>query len=170
MGLINPKPRFAYDDEANAVYDYVKQRDAALTEVYSAPDGVWNLFEVKRLILAGLPVEGARIEGPEPAPAPVASQIGGNPAVDPVSGQPLPAPGHEPNGAIRRPAPTPTGLSVAQLLGIKLSALQAAALGITPVQLSATGVTADQVAAWGLTAERADALNLTAEQRAVLMP
>lgn len=161
MGLINPKPRFAYDDESGMIYDYQTQRDVPLTPAYSASDGVWDLVEVKRLILASLPVESARI-----AVLP-AEELALHP--DPQDQEMEPMVGEEQaQGAA--PIPTPAALSVAQLLALKLSPLQAAALGITPAQMTATGVTAEQVAAWGLTPARAEALKLTPEQRAVLLP
>jgi hypothetical protein len=160
MGLINPKPRFAFDPDTDQVYDYLKQRDVPLTEDYSALDGVWDLLEVKRLILAGLPVEGARRYGPPPA-----EPLPGMPAGDPA----VPGPQPTTNAPATGGAGT-TGLSVEQLTALKLSALQAAALGLTPTQLTATGVTALQVDGWGMDAARAEALKLTAEQRAVLLP
>lgn len=166
MGLINPKPRFGYETESDRVYDYVVQRDVALTDRYEARDGVWNLHEVKRLILAGEPVEGARI----PSAAPVTSPP---PPFIPTNSDLVPAPSTSLPQDLQSAIPTKghvTGLSVAQLLELKLSALQAAALGITPTQMSATGLTATQVQAWALTPERAEALKLTAEQRAVLLP
>lgn len=142
MALINPKPRFGYDPETDAVYDYVKQKDVALTTDYAAGDGVWDLIEVKRLILAGLTVEGARRD---------------------LTAAELSPPSSAPEPAI-------TGLTGVQLTALKLSAVQAAALGLTPIQISVTGVTATQVRAWALTAARAEALKLTSEQRAVLLP
>jgi len=76
MGLINPKPRFGYDSDADMIYDYLVQRDVALSDAYRGPDGVWNLFEVKRLILSGQSVEYARLQVPaEPlAQPPVLSE------------------------------------------------------------------------------------------------
>ncbi len=173
MGLINPKPRFAYDPDTDLVYDYYKQRDVPLAAAYSAPDGLWDLYEVKRLILSGSPIEGARV-GPPPMPtaAPLAPtpQPGliaapsirniGNAAV--AAGAPFVI-----TGSGTRPI---TGLSAEQLTAMKLLPLQMAAMGITPVQMSVTGVTATQVESWGLTPARADALRLTPEQRSVLMP
>lgn len=159
MGLINPKPRFAYDDESGMIYDYQTQRDVPLTQAYSASDGVWNLAEVKRLILASLPVESARIA------VPPTEELAQEP--DPQGTEPMVG---EERAQGSAPILTAAALSVARLLALKLSPLQAAALGITPAQMTATGVTAEQIAAWGLTPERAEALKLTPEQRAVLLP
>lgn len=165
MGLINPKPRFGYDPEHNQVYDYVAQRDVPLG-LYEAKDGMWDLHEVKRLILAGQPIEAARseVEAKEEGVAnlkviPPASPAGTPAAPTPGAGSPPVEPLH---GNV--------GLSVAQLLALKLSPLQAAALAISPTQMTATGVTALQVEGWDMNAERADALKLTPEQRAVLLP
>lgn len=170
MGLINPKPRFGFDPEANSIYDYVLQRDLSiLADVYEAPDGPWNLVEVKRLILEGLPVEGARIPRPQPLSG----------VTELVSGTQSPPPNASHTQLSNLQVNTQgqntqhqavTGFSVAQLLGLKLTALQAAALGITPTQMNATGVTGSQVQDWALTPERAEALKLTPEQRQVLLP
>lgn len=159
MGLINPKPRFAYDDESGMIYDYQTQRDVPLMPAYSASDGVWNLVEVKRLILASLPVESARLALP---PTEELAQEPDAQDKEPMVGE------EQAQGSA--PIPAAAALSVARLLALKLSPLQAAALGITPAQMTATGVTAEQIAAWGLTPERAEALKLTPEQRAVLLP
>ena len=73
--LMNPKPRFAFDPTANRIFDYATSRDVELTEAYVAKDGIWNLLEVKALILAGEPIEAARVAGPSAAaPAPVRSR------------------------------------------------------------------------------------------------
>jgi len=162
MGLINPKPRFAYDDESDMVYDYVKQRDAELTDRYEAADGLWNLNDVKRLILSGQAVEAARVAGPPERP--VAPRQPDPPLQQPGTvDAPSKSAGEEKTVA-------GAGLSVPQLIALNLSPIQAAALRLTSAQLSATGVTAEQVQAWDMTPERADALKLTPEQRAVLLP
>ena len=143
MGLINPKPRFAYDDASDLVYDYVKQRDVELTDRYEAADGLWNLNDVKRLILSGQAVEAARVAGPSERP--VAPR-----QPDPPLQQP---------GTVVAPSQsadadkTWAGLSVPQLIALNLSPIQAAALRLTSAQLSATGVTAEQVKAWDMTPE-----------------
>jgi hypothetical protein len=177
MGLINPKPRFAWDDATDMVYDYIAQRDIPLAERYATDDGVWNLIAVKNLILSGQPVEGARIGPPEkakaatpvvpikpPTPGPGTQPAPSRAATDPETGKST-TDATPPTGQA-----APAGLSVAQLLALKLSPLQAAALGITAVQMTATGVPPSQVAGWGMNAERADALKLTEQQRAVLLP
>jgi len=174
MGLINPKPRFAYDDATDQVYDYVKQRDIALTDHYEAADGIWDLLEVKRLILAGQAVEEARIADLPRRPLPTAPP----PPVEQPGTQA--APSTESKGTLELEEPakeeaegqgkTLPGLSVAQLIALNLSPIQAAALGLTSAQLSATGVTAAQIANWGMNEERAEALKLTPAQRAILLP
>lgn len=97
MSLINPKPRFGYDADADAVYDYLTQRDEPLRDFYSAPDGVWDLFEVKRLILAGSTVEAARVAGPEQLSEPPTA-----PPEETVAPPAMPAPAAESS-----PAPVP---------------------------------------------------------------
>lgn len=165
MGLINPKPRFGYDPEQEMIYDYQGQRDLPIAGLHQAHDGVWDLLEVKRLILGGQPVEAARVGESNLANATSPPQ--------PPPNAPVPDAGLAAANILNEgfePAKPTAGLSVAELHALKLSALQSAALGITPTQLTQTGVTREQVAAWGLNAARADALKLTAEQRAALMP
>lgn len=163
--LINPKPRFGYDTAADKIYDYVAQRDVAIVDKYAAKDGVWNLLEVKRLILAGATIEAARRDysAAETAAKPTLKVVPKTAAATTAKtantpGQGDPAVPHVPGQA----------MSAAQVTALKLSAIQAAALGITPAMMSTTGVTAAQVHGWGLTTARADALKLTAEQRAAL--
>jgi hypothetical protein len=171
MNLINPKPRFGYNPDAEQIYDYVAQKDVAVSASYPAPDATWNLAEVKRLILAGLPIEAARI-GPGVAPAAKPKPTPPAPIANlrfPASAK-KPTPPSVPAAGAAVAHAHGTGMSVEQLKGLKLSALQAAALGLTTTQLTATGVTAAQVANWGMNAARADALKLTPEQRAVLLP
>ncbi len=169
MGLINPKPRFAYDDATDQVYDYIVQKDFPLTDKYIAPDGVWNLKEVKRLILAGQPCEAARIgNAPPPAKAPPKPLPQPGTQAAPSSGV-----GNTSSGEEKQNAPGKfyaTGLSVEQLQALKLSPLQCAALGLTRSQLDVTGVPASTIAGWDMNEARANALKLTAEQRAALMP
>src|SRR5712664_2847178 len=128
MGLINPKPRFAFDPDTGLVYDYAKQRDVPLTDDYSAADGVWDLLEVKRLILAGLSIEAALRYGPPPT-TPLqqgtATHIQSEtPNVGPAAGQ---IQAQTPNVPPASGSAGTTGLSVEQLTALKLSALQAAA-------------------------------------------
>lgn len=126
MGLINPKPRFGYETESGLMYDYVAQRDVALSNRYKAADGVWDLFAVKDLILSGQPVEAGRVGPAEKSPP-------GTPSKPPVPGPgTVAAPTTPTTGQLDNPpagqpfagtAPT-AALSVAQLLALKLSALQ----------------------------------------------
>lgn len=173
--LINPKPRFGFNPATDMVYDYVAQRDVALVDKYAGKDGVWDLLEVKRLILAGETIEGARRNytpaetAAKPSPKPVP-----NPGLTPA---PLTAQAiTKPRGATPDPADPAVhhipgqAMTPAQLIALRLTAMQAAAMGITPTMMNTTGVTAAQVQGWGLTTARADALKLTAEQRAVLLP
>jgi hypothetical protein len=162
--LIHPKPRFGYNPTTGLVYDYLAGRDAAPSEEpYESVDGVWDLNEVKAAIETGHPIEGALIERVRPKPA---AKAPGAPV--PNKGT-VKAPSKTADDG-KLPDPVKSGLSVAQLIGLGLSAVQCAALQITPQQLTATGVSAEQVAGWELTPERADALKLTPQQRAVLMP
>ena len=48
MSIINQKPRFGYDTEANDIYDYELNKHVPLSDANNGTDGVWNLFEVKR--------------------------------------------------------------------------------------------------------------------------
>jgi hypothetical protein len=169
--LINPKPRFGFNPMTGLLYDYVAQRDLAVTDkVYDAVDGTWNLVAVRDAILANQPIEGAHLtikkvapfrpnSGPARTPAP-------GPAAAPTT---LVAKPDQPTttDANKRPV---TGLSAEQLNGLKLTAIQVAVLGITPTQLTATGVPPAQVESWRINEARADALKLTPEQRAVLLP
>jgi hypothetical protein len=167
MGLINPKPRFAYDDTANQVYDYLVQKDVPLEDRYKAPDGVWNLNEVKRLILAGLPCEGALVSKPDP-------KAKGPPPKAPVppagSGlQTASTGGKESKKAGGSDLFPKDGLSAEQLGALKLTPLQAAALGLTRSQMDVVGVPASTIKGWAITPERAEALKLTEAQRDALM-
>src|SRR5579863_3672429 len=111
MGLINPKPRFGYDDATDQIYDYQKQRDVPLG-VYSTSDGVWDLTQVKRLILTGQSIEAARVGPPEetktPTPPPPAPSL---PAGTQAENPPGPTTGQL---DIRRSVSGPTGFSVEQ--------------------------------------------------------
>lgn len=162
--LLNPKPRFGFNPTSNLMYDYVAQRDVPLTETYPAKDGVWDLNEVKRLILAGETVEAARRDYS-------AGETGAAPAPKAVPQADLKVAPSAPFPAARLPGTAGIqALSPAQVEALKLSAIQAAALGITPTMMLSTGVSEAQVRNWALTDKRADALRLTAEQRAVLLP
>lgn len=170
MGLINPKPRFAWDDATDLIYDYVAQRDVALQVSYHAPDGVWDLVEVKRLILAGKSVEAAFMGAADPeVPAPAPAGKKGRSTAPPANPVDPAAPDGKAAAAPKFDAAS-IGLSVSQLIALKLSPIQAAALKLTAAQMTATGVPAETVRAWAMTAERADALKLTAAQRKVLLP
>lgn len=162
MALINPKPRFAYDDATDMIYDYVGQKDVALVAKFNAKDGVWNLLEVKRLILAGQTIESARV-GYLKAPGPPPKLEVVKPTPSPVS----PAPAAS-TAATVAPIVPGQGLTATQLQSLKLSAIQAAAMGIKHEEMASTGVTAEQIADWGLTPARANALKLNTEQRTAL--
>lgn len=164
--LINPKPRFGFNPSADTAYDYVAQRDVPLTDKYPAKDGVWNLLEVKRLILAGETVEAARRDY---TAAETAAKAAPKTAAS-TTAKTLDAPGQH-NAALSGAVPPAPGrgLDPAQLQALKLTAIQAAAMGITPTMMNATGVTGAQVQGWGLTSARADALKLNADQRAALL-
>jgi hypothetical protein len=175
MALINPKPRFAFDPDAQTVYDYVTGRDVPLQANYQATDGQWNLFRVKELILGGHTIEEARLNTTVPvAKAPVLDKLPpkvGTPvspgalAAEALNG-PLSAP-PPPNSA--PPAPVPTkSLTAAQLQGLKLEPLQLAALGITPKQVKVEGLTAPELAALKMTPLRAQRLELNSEQAQAL--
>jgi hypothetical protein len=189
--MINSKSRFGYNPDSDLVYDYITQKDVKPVASYVSKDGTWNLLEVKRLIMGGFYIDSARI-GAVVKPAAAAPVAGAKQAVPvpgatpnslpttvsqvrvpaspaPTTVKPAPGPSAKPPLS---PAPglAPSGLSVAQLQALKLTAVQAAALSLTPTQMTATGVSPAQVKAWGLTPARADALALTPAQRAVLMP
>jgi hypothetical protein len=137
--LINPKPRFGWNPDSKLMYDYVAGKDVALTETYSAVDGVWDLLKVRDLILSGATVESARTGDAPLTPAPPARS-------------PLPNGSQHPAVAIK---------------ALNFSPIQAAALGLTHDQLT-NGLSAADVAAIKMTPARAIALKLTAEQKAFL--
>ena len=158
MTLIHAKPRFGYDDATDMVYDYLVQRDLALTDRHEAPDGVWDLNEVKRLILLDQPVETARVgNAPKPKAAPPA------PFKPKAQGGLTPAPSSGPAAADQG------GLSADELKALGLTPLQQAALGLTRSQIDVTGIPRSTIDGWGITAARADALKLNEAQRDALM-
>lgn len=61
--MINPKPRFGYDEALDKLYDYQTNRNIAIGELLECPDGVWNTEQVKELILAGKSIEPALTRG-----------------------------------------------------------------------------------------------------------
>lgn len=155
--ILNPKPRFGYNESTGLIYDYVAQKDVTPIANYPTIDGSWNLLEVKRAILANETIEYARLTVKRPAPVAAPRAAAPTPAAKAPQPAAQPAPGF---GV--------SALSVDQLQALKLSPLQQAAMGITNAQMNVTGVTALQVANWGLNGARADALALTPEQRAAL--
>lgn len=158
MGLINPKPRFGYDDATDLVYDYLRGRDIALTDDYSAVDGVWDLHEVKRLILAGVPIETARVGE--------SSEANARTLIPPP---PVQQPGTVDAPSSSGKAKASNGLSADDLKALGLSPLQQAALGLTRSQIDVVGIEQSTIEGWGITAARADALKLNPEQRAALL-
>lgn len=170
--IMNPKPRFGLNVEANTIFDYVSSRDVPITPKYQAIDGQWDLTQVKALILAGKTIESAKLNNTVP-PAPVAPK----PALKaaPRPGQPIgshapaPAPVAAKPSAPAAPAAAPTkSLTAAHIQDLKLAPLQLAALGITAKQLKVSGLTAQELAAMKMSPARAKLLNLSAQQEAAL--
>jgi len=169
MTIINPKPRFGYDDKNDTIFDYVTNRDIPMTASYATHDGTWDPRKLKDLILKGEQITAALI-GPavaKPAAKPAGATAKPAPAAGTASTQAstagtagAPRPAHEPRAV--------HALTPAELIGLKLSALQAGALGIKPSEMTATGLTAERVKSLKITAERADALKLSEAQRAAL--
>lgn len=145
--LINPKPRFGYHPSTDMIYDYQAQRDVPVTDRYQAPDGTWNLHEVKRLILAASTIEAARV-----------------PSASPPSNEGA----KEEIGAEGTGQAAPWAICAMDLQAAKLSDLQRAALGITEAQVALTGVSSGQVAGWKLNPVRIKALKLSPEQVNIL--
>lgn len=166
--LINPKPRFGYHPSTDMIYDYQAQRDVPVTDRYQAPDGTWNLHEVKRLILAGETIEAARVPSASPPSNVVRLKQAANEGAKPEVG----AQGEGSAAPVGAPpqegASDPPGIGAEQLQAAKLSDLQRAALGITDEQLSSTGVRADHAAGWKLSPARIKALKLSPEQAKIL--
>ena len=122
------------------MYDYVAGKDVALVPNYTGIDGVWDLNQVRDLILAGSTIEAARKSIAAP--------------------QPKPAPGPAPVGGLTPPA---------AIKALNFTPVQAAALGLTAAELK-NGLSATQVAAIKAktTPARAVMLKLTAAQKSFL--
>lgn len=173
--LINPKPRFGLDPEANTMFDYVANKDVPVTALYQGSDGQWNLETVKQLILAGKTIETGKLNNTVP-PKPTAV-LQPAPAKNPVATAkviPIVKP-VQPASVSKLPAgPHPTsprhGLTAAQIQALAFEPLQLAALGITPKAVKVDGLTADQVAAMHINSERATRLGLTPAQEVALTP
>ena len=157
MGLINPKPRFAFDPATGLVYDYVTGRDVPLTETYQAHDGVWDLKAVADAIMKGVPIDMYVHRSDAPA---AQAQDGAQTAGEqPVSGQLL----EDAAGPLG-------GLTAPQLRALALSPLQAGMLGLTAGMLAESGISATHLHSLNVTAERAAELQLSPEQAAALAP
>lgn len=140
--LVNPKPRFGYNPDLKTVYDYVDGKDVPITPNYTASDGVWDLTQVRDLILSGSTIESARksIATPKPNTPPARAQLpAGNVAADPL------------------------------MKNLAFTPIQAAALGLTPAEMKG-GLSAAQAAAIKakMTPARAIALKLTPNQKQFL--
>lgn len=165
MTIHNPKPRFGYDDTLDKVFDYVTSRDVALTDKYETTDGTWDLRQVKALILSGAQITAALVGPAVAKPVAVAK-----PAVAAAAKtSPTPASGVSPSAPQAAHAGhVPHALTPADLIALKLTALQCGALGIKPSELTATGLTAERIEAMRVTPARAAALQLSAAQHTAL--
>jgi hypothetical protein len=131
--LINPKPRFGWNPDTKLMYDYVAGKDVALTENYSAVDGVWDLLKVRDLIMSGATVESARV-GPAVAPrAPTPGISGATPpavAIKLLGFTPIQA-----AAMALTPEQLANGLSQADVAKIGMTKGRAIALKLTPAQM-----------------------------------
>jgi hypothetical protein len=59
--MINSKPRFAVDDVDGRVFCYLTSRYFEPVGTKALPDGTWDLALVKAGILAGSPIDGAKV-------------------------------------------------------------------------------------------------------------
>lgn len=177
MALINPKPRFAYDNETCMIYDYVDGRDVPITgQPYQALDGQWDLVRLRDLICTGQQIDSARLNAnkrppaakpkpvakPAPAPAPAAPAQPAGKAGDTALSEP------EEDSVPNVTAAGTQALTAPELQALRLTDLQRAALGITPAMYGTTGLSTAQKQALGINAARAKMLELTPEQVAAL--
>lgn len=169
MALINPKPRFAYDNETCMIYDYVDGRDVPITgQPYQALDGQWDLVRLRDLICTGQQIDSARLNAnkrppaAKPAPAPAAPAPAAGKAGDTALSEP------EEDSVPNVTAAGTQALTAPELQALRLTDLQRAALGITPAMYGTTGLSTAQKQALGINAARAKMLELTPEQVAAL--
>lgn len=192
--LINPKPRFGLNLEANTMFDYVSSRDVPVTALYQGSDGQWNLETVKKLILAGKTIETAKLNNtvppkptatlqpaPAKAPAPTAKAPAPTAKPAPAAAQPKPASG-APAPANALAASTAANLATSKAAvaaaaanklpstGVAkgarhgLTAPQIQALQLQPLQLAALGIGPKTLKVDGLTADQVAAMKITSER------